>query len=83
MPSVTITPRQIFIEDLKLTTSPTQPTSNQFVEGVGTVPLTLIDMIRYSAFGQYVNDAAATVAGLALGQIYFNTTLQALKSKTS
>ena len=76
--SVTITPRKVFLEDLELSTSHAPATSDQEVGGVGTVPLTPISAVLYSAFGAYSNDTTAAAGGVILGQIYYNTTYGAL-----
>lgn len=82
MPSaVTITPRKLFKEDLQLTTLPNPVTSSQTVLGLGTVSLNAIDAVLYSAFTQADNDSSAGTAGVAVGQIYYNTTLGKLKAK--
>jgi hypothetical protein len=81
--SVTITPRKIFLEDLELSTSTAPSTSNQYVGGLGTVPLTPISAVLYSAFGAYSNDTTAAAGGIALGQIYYNTTSNALFARRS
>jgi len=69
-----ITPRKIFLEDLSVSTHHDPGTSDQYVKGVGTVPLTPISMVLYSAFGSYANDAAAAADGLGLGALYYNST---------
>lgn len=79
--SLTLTPRKIFLEDLNVTTSQAPTPSNQYVAGVGTVPLTPIAAVLYSAFGAYTNDSTASSGGIALGQVYYNTTISALKAR--
>ncbi len=79
--SVTVTPRKLFKEDLQLTTSPNASTSNQTVLGLGTVALNPIDAVLYSVFTQAANDAAAGTAGIAVGEIYYNTTSSKLKAR--
>lgn len=81
--SVTLTPRLIFKEDLSLTTSASQPTSSQYVAGIGPTTLHLIDAVLYSAFGQYANDAAAAAAGVNLGSLYYNTTDSTIHARLS
>jgi hypothetical protein len=76
--SVTITPRKLFQEDLNLTTDYTPTPSSQYVGGIGTLPLTPINAVLYSSFGAYTNDTTAAAGGIALGQIYYNTTSHAL-----
>ena len=76
--SVTLTPRKIFKEDLNLSTDHSPATVDQTVGGVGVVPLTPINAAMYSDFGAYANDALAAAGGIALGQIYYNTTSSAL-----
>lgn len=81
--SVTITPRKLFKEDLQLTTSPSAAASNQTVLGLGTVALSPIDAVLYSAFSQALNDSAAASQGVAVGEIYYNTTTSKLKARMS
>lgn len=81
MPFVTVTPRQIHLEDLSVTTSPTPTPSSQYVGGVGTTNLTPISVVLYSAFIQASDDTAAAAAGVNLGFIYYNTTSSALKAR--
>lgn len=80
--SVTITPRKIFKEDLNLTTDYTPTTSDQTVGGVGTVPLTPINAVLYSAFPSYANITAANAA-LAAGRIYYDVSLGTLAVTTA
>ncbi len=80
--SVTITPRKAFLEDLELTTDYTPTESDQFVGGVGTVPLTPINAVLYSAFPSYANQTAANTA-LAAGRIYFDQSLGTLAVTTA
>lgn len=79
--SVTITPRKLFKEDLHLTTSPSAATSNQVVLGLGTVALNPIDAVLYSAFTQAASDAAAGIAGVGIGEIYYSTATNKLKAR--
>jgi hypothetical protein len=81
--SVTITPRKLFKEDLQLTTSPNAPTLSQTVLGLGTVPLTQIDAVFYSAFTQASNDSSAGTLGVNIGDIYYNTTTNTLRARMS
>lgn len=84
MPSiVTISPRSIYIEDLALSTSNAPATVNEEVMGVGTVPLTPISAVLYSAFSSYANDVAAAAGGVLVGQIYWNSTNSALHVRMS
>lgn len=80
--SITITPRKIFLEDLELSTENSPSTSNQEVGGVGTVPLTPISAVLYSAFPAYANQTAANAA-LAAGRIYYDTGLGTLAVTTA
>ncbi len=79
--SVTITPRKLFKEDLQLTTNPNAATSNQTVLGLGTVALSQIDAVLYSAFTQAASDVAAATAGVGVGEIYYNTASGKLKAR--
>ena len=79
--SVTITPRKLFEEDLQLTTNPSAATSSQVVLGLGTVSLNPIDAVLYSSFTQASNDSSAGVAGVAVGEIYYNTASSKLKAR--
>ena len=84
MPSiVTVTPRRTFLEDLNVTTSPNPTPTATTVMGVGAVSLTPISAVLYSAFGQYANDSAAALGSIAVGQIYYNTSISALKARMS
>jgi hypothetical protein len=76
-----ISPRKLFVEDCQLTIDPNAPQVASEVLGVGIVNLTQIDAVRYSAFTQAANDAAAATAGVGLGFIYYNTTSSALKAR--
>jgi hypothetical protein len=80
--SLTITPRKIFLEDLEVSTSPSPSTSDQEVGGVGTVPLTPISAVLYSAFPSYSNQTAANAA-LAAGRIYYDESLGTLAVTTA
>lgn len=83
MPSaVTVTPRKLFKEDLQLTTSPSAPTSNQTVLGLGTVALNPIDAVLYSAFPSAASDQIAhDTYGVGKGYLYYNTTTGKLKTQ--
>ena len=78
-----IIPRKIFLEDLEVSTHQNPGTSNQYVKGVGTVPLTPISVVLYSAFSPYANDAAAAADGIGLGALYYNTTDSQLHARLS
>lgn len=79
--SVTITPRKLFKEDIQLTTNPNAATSSQTVLGLGTVALNPVDAVLYSAFVQASNDSSAGTAGVAVGEIYYNTVSSKLKAR--
>ena len=84
MPSiVTISPRPIYLEDLAVSTSNAPATVSEEVMGVGTVPLTPISAVLYSAFTSYANDAAAAAGGVLVGQLYYNSTHSALHVRMS
>jgi hypothetical protein len=84
MPSIlTITPRKTYLEDLALSTSNAPATVNEEVMGVGTVPLTPISAVLYSAFGSYANDAAAAAGGVHVGGLYYSSTYSALHVRMS
>ena len=84
MPSiVTISPRKIFLEDLNVTTSNSPTPSSQTVMGVGTVSLTPISAVLYSAFGSYANDAAAGAGGVNVGFLYYHSGSNQLKTRMS
>ena len=80
--SVTITPRKIFLEDLQVVTDHAPTPSAQVVAGVGTVSLTPISAVLYSAFPAYANLAAANGA-LPAGRIYYDTSLGTLAVTTA
>lgn len=76
MPSaITLTPRLIYIEDLALTTDPAGETASVTVLGAAGNPQTLnkIDMVRMSQFTIANNDAAAAIAGVAVGKVYITS----------
>lgn len=83
MSVLTVTPRKIFLQDLEVTTDPNAEPIEVYVGGVGDTPLDPIAMVLYSAFGQYADDATATSHGIVLGQIYYNTTISALKARSN
>jgi len=80
--SLTITPRQVFQEDLSLTTDYAPTPVDVEVGGLGEVPLTPINAVLYSAFPSYANQAAANTA-LAAGRIYFDVSLGTLAVSTA
>jgi len=80
--SVTITPRPTALEDLLLTTDYAPTQEDYYVGGLGTVPITPISMVLYSAFPSYANQAAANTA-LAAGRIYFDVSLGTLAVTTA
>lgn len=80
--SVTITPRKIFLEDLEVTTDYAPTPSDQTVGGIGTVPLTPISAVLYSAFPSYADQATANAA-LAAGRIYYDESLGTLAVTTA
>lgn len=83
--AITITPRLLFIEDLSLTTSPSIQQTTVNVDGATSNPttVTLIDMVRYSAFTSAPNDVAAAGAGVNVGDVYFNSTNNLLHTRMS
>jgi len=83
MPDITLTPRAIYLEDLAVTTNASGETASVTVLGEATNPQTLnkIALIQLTDFGQYVNDAAAAAGGVAVGEIYYSTTLSNLKTR--
>lgn len=82
MPAIDVlTSRLIAKEDLMLTTTPSPGTVNVLVLGAGTVPVTPLDIVFLGSFTQAVNDAGAAALGVALGQIYYNLTLNALSAR--
>lgn len=80
--AVEITPRQIYQEDLAMTTVPTGDTDSVGVLGapspatLNKIPLTLLTQLISAA-----NDAAAGVAGAAIGDAYYNTTTMRLRTR--
>jgi hypothetical protein len=80
--SVTITPRLIFQEDLSLTTDYAPTQEDVEIGGLGTVPVTPINAVLYSAFPSYANVTAANTA-LAAGRIYFDISLGTLAVTTA
>ncbi len=80
---LTGTPRALYLEDLAVTTDPNGETAAENVYGAPANPVTLnkIAAVLYTAFGQYANDVAAAAGGVAVGQIYYSTTLSALKTR--
>lgn len=80
--SVTITPRKTFLEDLNLTTDYAPTQSDQFVGGLGVVPLTPISLVLYSAFPSYA-DLSTANAALVAGRIYFDVSLGTLSVTTA
>lgn len=81
--TATVKSRKIYKEDVAFTATPTPATENAHVLGAGTVALTKLDAVLYSAFGQYANDGAAAAGGVLVGQIYFNTTNNKLHVRMS
>ena len=81
--SVNVTPRKICLEDIQVSASPSPGTVSMYVMGAGTVPLTPVSMVLYSAFSSYANDAAAAVGGVAVGGLYYSTTYSALHTRMS
>jgi hypothetical protein len=80
--AVEITPRQIYQEDLALTTVPTGDTDSVTVLGapgpiaLNKIPLTLLTQLVSAA-----NDAAAGVAGVTVGDSYYNTATMRLRTR--
>ena len=86
MPSnVTLGPRKIHIEDLELTTTAAGETNSVDVLGASGNPQTLnkVDMVRLTQFTVAANDVAAGVAGVAVGTIYYSSTISGLVTRMS
>ena len=83
--SLSITPRKLCIEDLDLTTTATGETVSANVLGALGNPQTLnkIDMVRLTQFTVAANDVAAAGAGIAVGEIYYSSTLTGLATRMS
>ena|ERR1039457_5848350 len=83
MSTATVTPRPIGIEDLAVTLTPSGDTFSATVLGVGPgqtltkIPITLLTQLKSAA-----NDTAAAAAGVNAGQVYMNTTENALHALT-
>jgi hypothetical protein len=73
MPSCTITPRPIYIEDLAKTTT-RGATEEVEVLGVGTVTLRKCDLLSLSDIAAAASDATAALAGVPVGGLYYSTT---------
>lgn len=82
---ITVTPRKLYLEDLAVTTNPAGETASVGVlqtDGTSTAEtLNKIAAVLYTAFGRYANDGAAATGGVAVGQIYYSSTLAALKAR--
>lgn len=72
MPSVTLTPRLIYKEDLA-TSSVRGASEDVSVLGAGTTTLNKVDAIFLSDLTAALDDAAARDAGVGLGELYYNT----------
>jgi hypothetical protein len=86
MPSnVTLGPRKIYIEDLELTTTAAGETDSVNVLGASGNPQTLnkVDMVRLTQFTVAANDVAAASAGVAVGTIYYSSTVGGLVTRMS
>lgn len=81
--SLVITPRPIYKEDIQFTTDPNAPQVTEQVLGVGSVPLSPVDAVLFSWFGQYASDAAAASGGVGIGTVYYNTAIHSLKARMS
>ena len=83
--AITITPRLLFVEDMALTTSPViQQTTTNIDGAVGNpTTVTLIDMVRYTAFTSAPNDVAAAGSGINVGDVYYNSTTNRLHTRMS
>lgn len=83
MPSLVVTSRKLFKEDLYTSTDHTPATVNQTVGGVGTVALTPVNAFFYSDVGAYANDAAAAAGGLNVGDLYYDSVNLRLRVRMS
>jgi hypothetical protein len=82
---VTITPRKIYLEDLATTSNASGETASVTVAGEASNPQTLnkIALLLLTDLTQAANDAAAAAAGVAVGQVYYNTTNSAPHARQS
>ncbi len=80
---VTITPRKIYLEDVATTTTASGETASVNVAGEASNPQTLhkLALVLLTQFTAAANDAAAAADGVALGQVYYNTTASALYAR--
>ncbi len=84
MPSdVTITARKIHLEDLEVTTNAAGATSSVNVLGAASNPVTLtkIALVQLTDFESAANDVGAAAAGVAVGEVYYNSTTAKLKAR--
>lgn len=79
--SAEVTFRKLGIEDLEVTANPAAATVDMEVFGVGTAPITPIPITLLTQLVSAVNDAAAATAGVALGTVYYSTTVGGLVAR--
>ena len=80
---ITLTPRKIYLEDLATTTTQAGETEAVTVLGAAVNPVTLnkLALVLLTQFTAAANDVAAAAAGVALGEVYYNTTASKLYSR--
>lgn len=80
--AVVITPRQLYIEDLATTTVPTGDADTVTVLGaVGSQALNKIPITLLTQLVQAANDAGAAAGGVLLGESYYDTSRQRLRTR--
>jgi hypothetical protein len=80
--SVVVTPRQLYVEDMVITTVPTGDTDTVTVLGAaGSQALNKVPIKLLTQLVQAANDAGAAAGGVAIGDCYYSTTTTRLRTR--